>query len=286
MSAPLVLYGANALAGYKRASPYISGRTAKRARIAVGIAKHMYRNRGKYRRAAKIIGRAWRRRKTRGTLKKAKRGYGPQVSTAGALKVYSEETLTPAASADRNLYSETIIFPNEGVSTTERDQNTFFFSGVKVCAEFSSTSVPARGLYVNFAIIQPRDTPKSKSAIPVTRFFRGEGNGNRGEDFPLAHAIENHCRPINTDLYRVFYHWRRQLAGANSTFQDFKHSTHATIQKYIPIKKTMTVDSSNFSVGQLHFVYWFTEAASNRLTPLSNVCASHIGCTLYFRNKK
>ena len=64
MSGQLVLYGAHALAGYKRGAVAVPvTRAAKRTKVALGVINHMYRNRGKYKRAARVIGRAWRRRR-------------------------------------------------------------------------------------------------------------------------------------------------------------------------------------------------------------------------------
>ena len=253
MSAPIVLYGAHALAGFKRGAPTMS-RPAKRARLGFQIARHMYRNRGKYYRAARVIGRAWRRhRRSAKTI--ARLTYASPGSTARAK---STEQLIDVSMDTFTQYTALIDLPNEGTSPNERLRNAIRLSGFKLCfdAENKSTS---NSLYFNLAVVQERSAPASKTAVGTTRFFKSYGS-NYGRDFPISTAIENHCCPINTEEYRVFMHKRFVLSEKDTGGGSNKHLKR--IMRYVPLKKFVKFDSSNFSNGQLRCVFWCQRAGA------------------------
>lgn len=267
----------------KRAAPVVRWAASPKRRRTSSAIMQTAKFLARAERASTRIAR-WYRRRRRSPKAQAFRSYAMDKGTSTALRVDTSE-INLGAAADRTLYSEAIVFPQEGDTPEKRERNTIRFSGLKLCVEAAnrqSTSTDPDNIYFNFAVVQFKDAPKSKSAIGNTRFFRGH-QGDRGEDFPLSLGIDNHCRPINTDVYRVFYHYRRTLGRRDSSSQI---EPRCKIMKYISFKKQLRFDDANFTGGQLHMVYWFTRQLTNTVTPTPSVGSCVAKATVYFRNSR
>lgn len=272
----------------KRGSPYFLTAVApKRARMAYAMGAHIYNNYGRYKKAAKVLQRAYRRRRKRLTPRKeAFRSYARPRSARIPSK-RTDEVLNETGLATTTLHTESITLPTEGSAPNQRERNIIILSGLKFCLEFSN-NLTTNNLYLNVALIQDRTDPTFRGDVPNDLFFRATAGAARGQNFPLSFAILNHCRPINTDKYRVFMH-KRMFLGARAVttqalaWQEF-HKRTRTLMRYIKFKKQLRFDTSNNTNGQLRLVYWASPENGTGSVPIASAFDVKGDICIYFKD--
>ena len=147
-------------------------------------------------------------------------------------------------------------------SIHQREREMCNFRGFKVCAEVRNLRT-TEDMYCNMAIISPKGAEVvfgsvgSGSATAVSDFFRNAGGNQRGLDFGTANTgIENHCSPINADLWNVMGHTRFVLGASNSAVR----RKFRIIQKYIKVNRQIRYETGNdHSQSPIYLCYWFDE---------------------------
>lgn len=283
MNAPLVLYGAHALAGYKRAGAALAGaRAAKRMRMGYTIARHMYRNRGKYYHAAKIIGRTWRRTR-RSMVRKP-----PAIRRA--FKSYSVRAPKRPKCVDTTMsnqlntytaYQLDVAMPSEGVNPQNRFRNRIYLSGVKLRLEVNNLNTND-ALYYNLALVQHRDLPKSEAALGSDRWFRDPSGVALGTAFPRPTCAENHLTPLNTEKFRVFAHYKIKIPS-RSTANTGSGDGCRILNKWIPFRKRLLFDLDDATTGHLKWIEWCQQQRSV-VSVQTGVCQTFGESILYFRD--
>lgn len=220
----LVAYGA-------RSAPVIY-RYNKRLRLASGMAKHIYNNRAGYGRAARTIGRAWKRsRRKRGksyaaraapSTKQSTRQYGSGIEATSASQI--------------SLQTQQIQFPDQ--TSGGRVGSTIKLSGVKCC--YHLTNNYNHPVEVHWALIQEKEYSQLG---PTQRFFRDVSDQtSRSRDFPsdpeTGWTMLNVCQPINPDRFHIICHKRRILDGKAQTSGFLKDGRWLwKLDKYFSFKK-------------------------------------------------
>lgn len=272
----------------KRGSPFFLTAVApKRARMAYAMGAHIYNNYGRYKKAAKVVQRAYRRRRKRMTAKKEAFRSFARPRSARLPSKRTDEVLNESDLATTTLHTESITMPSEGTGANQRERNVMILTGLKFCLEFSN-NLNTANLYLNVALIQDRTDPTFRGDVPNDLFFRSTQGASRGQNFPLSFAILNHCRPINTDKYRVFMHKRMFLGARGLTsqalpWQEFHKSTR-TVMRYLKFKKQLRFDSSNNTNGQLRLVYWASPEKGTGSVPINNAFNARGDICVYFKD--
>lgn len=290
MSAPLVLYGAHALAGYKRATmPY--ARAAKRARTAYAIGsyavrqarRHYRSNKGTYRAAAKAIQRAWRSRKARTN----------NLSRIGAIgKAISKRANTEADSIPLTINSRTLYFTQinqiEKATDNELDRrirDSVYIKGFKCCMEFENNL--NRPMYFHSAIVYDKRSNDGTTIVTTDDFFRSRQGNERSVDFSTAlSSLEFRCLPLNTDRFSVLRHKRFFLTPVNSGagFTAASGKNYKLYEDYIRLKKLVRWND-NQAQSKIWWLQWFDYYGRVGGDPAEVGGATMTRmCTMYFKD--
>lgn len=234
--------------------------------------------------AALEAGRLALRKRTPAPIKRAFRQYAQPLRSRLPPK-QTVEILNETGKDTSTLYHESLTLPNEGTLPNQREGNVINLSGIKFCLEMENIFANGR-LYYNIALVQEISDPSNKNPTFGTRFFRNANGIDRGANFPLQFAITNHCTPINTDKFRVFWHHRGTLGafpgGVGIPAQSTVSNVHK-IMKWVRFKKQLRFDSSNFSNGQLHLVYWADRQGDTTAVPITAAFDLRGEAIMYFR---
>lgn len=261
---------------------------AKRARLAYSAGRFAYRhysaNRAGYRRAARVIQRSFRQRRTRGVRR---------IQSAKKLAISSREWLSGAQSnfgpegnavasifgdfnsfgslTRKRLYMGEIKFcdpPDTNDSLRAAPAMSFTVSGFKLCATFRNVS--PNPLHVHMAILQPKETDFNLLELKKD-FFSDGTSASRYVDFVDrgANAIwdrRQDCRNINNRKWTVVEHKRmilnepRQLGGVAGTFQDERKfgTNYFHMDKWIKLNKQFEfkTESSTSLTKPLFIAIW------------------------------
>jgi len=235
----------------------------KRMRLAYGVGRYAYSNRHKIYHAGKTIYRAYRSYKSR------TRQVGFKVGQSSSKRhVINDAAGTDVGTVSLQFDDLTLIPASNDNAINERQRDIVNLRGFKICMEISrqanvgggSVGTQSRPLYVNIAVISPRQRNTADATNLTSEFFRSDGTG-RSVDFNAATLsdMERHCRPINKDKWIILKHWRFMLSAFDQLeFLENKRSGYTLFQKYVPLKRQVRYDSSgNVDAGQVYFVYWF-----------------------------
>lgn len=266
MSTALVRYAAGrvtkraVLAG---ASPYV--RAGKRVRYAAAFA---YKNRGKFARAARVIGRAYRRHRKNNLAGKARAAVGVTGKTpARASGTLVSNTIVYNT---RTLYVEPLIDNVRTASTAlaQRDRDIIYLAGISMDLEVSIRPDVAEPVYINIAILKEKDKSKTNwgpifgsSFTTQEDFFRADGGDARSTDFDSSlTALQFHSLSINSDLWHIFSHKRYRLNPPTATnFTSERGSSFMNVRRYVKIGKKIKFSDINRTypeTGQIFAVYW------------------------------
>lgn len=210
---------------------------------------------------------------------RARRSIGKPVGYATA-KRYGIQLLEYAPRATKTLYSNVMINIPDGGGIDQRQRNIVNFRGVKICMYFRNNHSTVPKL-LNIAMVIPKNEDVGPN-IPVTDFFRGDGN-SRAIDFEATlNFLDMHCRNINADKYRVLFHTRVSVQQNSNTASagTFK------FMKYVPIKRQVEFEDGTLVSTprkNVYLVYYFTDLNNAVTTSAMHVS---ISTTQYFKEPK
>lgn len=196
-----------------------TGRTVRRyapyAKIHPGfkVAAHLYNNSGRYVRAARVIGGAYRRyRRAKRKRHLGRQHIGESVGTTTAKR---REVLNNSSTSltTRTLYvNQVTLLPKTATNDiNSRQRDLINLRGVKICLAVNNTG--GNVLYFNYAVIAPKRLSELVGGTTIPSFFRSSSDDARSVNFSSAlNAIEFKCLPINVDEYSVLMHRRYTIA--------------------------------------------------------------------------
>jgi len=205
------------------------------------------------------------KRRARAMYRVAKRRkiFKPDNSYAGSAttkRVVIQQDATGQLRADRTIFTTDLgaIPHNANNQINSRQRNLVNLRGTKICMEVANNvSAP---LYFNIAVV----VPKLDTTVSATNFFRASGS-ERGSDFDATSltGLQFHCLPINSDKYRILYHKRYKLIGADNVTRVARQGKdYMTIMKYIKFKRQLRFDNTSTTTsegGSPHMVYWASQ---------------------------
>lgn len=295
----LILHPAHALAGFqlgkRKRSPIpsvdqILGIADPRYRLALGALRHMYRNRGTYRRAARSIQRAWRKRRAARPVKRArKHGVGKVRGTANSKRCEIENN--NGFMNTRTLYQTelTEISKTSTNAINARQRDLIYISGFKICLEYQNkTTLP---VYLNIAIVHDKRTNDSQLQITdLDDFFRGSAQ-QRTKSFSTAlTGNEFRCLPLNTDRFTVLKHIRLHLTPNQATVPGFDYRNgrnYGFKQMWCPLKRQIRYGDDEHAQSKLWLIHWCDQFGRNSLQPaVSDAINFNKKIVTYFKETK
>ena len=153
----------------------------------------------------------------------------------------------------------------------DRLHDSAYLRGVKICSSWQHLSVADQPIYMNMAILIPKQFQFDSSAMQcesgtaatdgtsaLDAFFRNyKADGTRSSDFndTALTASEKHCLPINTDYYRIVSHKRWKF---NPNRSGTSHYGQKRVDFYVPIKRQIRFDKNGTAQrgDQVVLVFW------------------------------
>ena len=236
-------------------SPYRPARG--RYATAVTMARYAYKNRGKFKRAARMIGRAWKRRKVAANIMKR---VGEMRSRDTAKTHTAEDSLNDNLET-RQLYQENLLNIERAVSTNNIDQrqrDIVNVAGIKLC--FMVRNNTTNPLLFSYAVIQPKVGQPFEDNAPD--FFRGTGN-TRSFDFNGNYnTLDYYCRPINSDKFNILMHKKLKVPPKSQSVSQLYNPNSGLNLKlrrhYLKINRQFRyqTNSALLVTPTIYFVYW------------------------------
>ncbi len=276
----------------KRAAPMALVNPYKRYRYAYMAAGYAYRHRKAAYRAARTIGRAYRRYRRKGLTRRQRRVRIGERIGHGGIKRFTTDDVDATGRTTRNLNRRdmTAVPKTTTNDIDSRQRDVIAMSGFKVCMEFlNNLSDPLR---LNMAVIAPK--AGADQAVPVTGFFRGTGN-TRGLDFSNQLSSNDFgCRPINADKYTILYHKRVLLNGKNNEGtgeieRNFMGTNYFTLEKYFKINRQIRFnsDTDTSADSKVYFIWWCDQfQAIGGSAPIADAVTVAERYITYFREPK
>jgi len=181
---------------------------------------------------------------------------------------------------------------DEAVLNT-RQRNVVNFRGLKICVQLDLQEVTGStgdNVYVNFALVSPKNQYDKDATIGTDEFFRGQ-DGSRFTDFTGANltGLDCRCLPINADKYIIHTHKRMKMGPWESTEGkgektfEFYHK----LGRQVPYNTTGTADHLTYPEGRdIWMVYWCAEASEGLGTPTTGLLGVRYRILQYFREPK
>lgn len=282
---------------------------------AIGSAaySHIRRNRGKYRKAARVIGRAYRRSRARGAkriqgAKKKSTSYrnwndGAQ-SAAGQGNPAAGVFGTNLASANlvrKRMYMSELKFcepPDNNENLRGAPRMVFHVSGFKLCGFIRNVS--DQPLNVHMALLQPKE-PGWEELTMREDFFSDNTGASRyvsyiDRDQTPAWDKRQDCRNINNRKFNIMFHKRiilnepRALGDVVGTFQDERKfgSNYKAFDDWIQINKNFEFrqEVGTTLTKPLFLAIWFETVFPVQAGNLTQVLETNIHTLSYVRDAK
>lgn len=288
MPGQLVLRPAHGLAGYKRAYQAAYAVAPKRYKMALGVAQHMYRNRGKYYRAAKMFQRAWKR--SRKTPKYRRRtNIGHPVGSGTAKRHEITNTYGFVNSRELNFQDLTDIDKTTALAINERNRNITNIRGFRICYEIANKR--EKPLIFHLAVVHDKRSNDATVTVTTNDFFRG-WNTTRAVDFGIAlGSMEMNCNPLNTERFTILKHKRIHLSvtqGATGTYTKFVagNANYRMGKMWVPLKRQIRYED-NAAQSKVWLLWWCDEFDTQPASPIvSDAMDFNRHIITYFREPK
>lgn len=257
-------------------------RRAQARAAAMGVA-YAYKHRKTAYRAAKVIGRAYRRYRRRRSRLMGRIGKAPSVASSKRCAIVGSESLQNYDT--RTLYEldMTAIPATTTNEIDKRQRDIARFGGFKICCMArNNLTVP---LYLNMAVVFDKKDPTT--FVSGNDFFRGNGD-SRSQDFSTTtlSAMGFHCLPLNKDRFTILWHSRKILGAGTSpinNFSNYSRENHKVFKRWIPLKKqiTYTEGSANSKIWLLWWCDRMQGAPGDPITSQAVSMQRHV--VSYFR---
>lgn len=241
------------LGTYAMAHPY-----AKRARMAYTAGRFVYDNRKNIAKAARTIGRAYRKYR-----KRVRSRIGERVGKQNCKRDITNNVAIQVTKTTRTLYNTELTSLPAGTSENQRERQIANIRGFKICLELrNATTTP---MWFNLAIISDKVDPRNTPG--TTDFFRAYG-ADRTQDFATTlSSNEFHCLPINTDRYYVLKHKRMCLGATtleSASYIENKRNNYMALNLWVPLKRQLRFPLGSGTPHQaIYMVYWFDKVLTD-----------------------
>lgn len=263
----------------RRAAPLVlTLPQAKRARLAYSVARTAMAYGPKAYRAARTIGRAWRRGRRRAIYRK-RRGKSYRARTAPSAKTMARQKMSLSNGFTvprRTMLITPLVFQRSDLENIigARDGIHAVFKGVKICEQFNCINFTNQNpIEVHWALVQlkaPLGANETLQSYITKDFFRDtRSDTRRTSDFVDATVSSPYefgysCFPINPTRLNVISHKRRVLNPPSGQAYSV-HSWKWKIEKYIKIGKRLVFTDMGDTLGKLPFctLIWWQETTTN-----------------------
>lgn len=261
------------------------------------MGKFAWENRADIKRAAQRFIRVAKRRRFESQRRKvAKESFSPNnigkpIGTSDC-KTWESHNILADDGNTRQLYSINMMQLPEGSSESYRERQIINCSGLRVCTEFQNNKSASflEGLYLNVAVISPKESVCSDSDLTVS-FFGGQGGlaTARSRDFDTTlTSNEFRCLPINTDKWVVLKHARKRLAPASLATDYSSYTTN--MDWYIKINRQLQFQANTDvpdPVNPVYLVWWADQVFEGAgAAGQANAFRCGIRTIIYFRDPK
>lgn len=256
----------------------------KRARTAASFARMAYNNRRTMYRAARKIGRSWRRYAAKKHFRPPQFASG--TSTAKKHK-FSAQPQTYNDITLNGLVNLTRIPHTSGNDINGRQRNLLNIRGFKFCCEV--VNISTLPIYFNMALIIPKGT----NTVGTVDFFRSFST-DRGQDFDTANCsgLEFGCLPINLDKYFVLFHKRMRLnkaEGAVGVFDEHSGRNYANLDFYKKFNRQVRYDAISNDTPESSapmWVHWAAKVGTGNAVVAGQTYSMAHHIITYFREPK
>lgn len=262
---PSALVRKRAYGSLSRFSPYLAAYAGPRARMAYSAGRFVYKNRGKFRRAARTIGRAYRRSRS----VKRRRITGAVKNNIQYQEWPAHSPTTEVSLNRKVLWAEDIKFtlpPDTNDDLRAAPAMSYKCNGFKVCYAIRNNA--EKPVYVHMAIVQPKNFKESLTEFKQDFFSNPSSTVTKYSDFvefgttPTWDAGQD-CMNLNKKKFNIFTHKRILLNGlsVNTTPSNLseKGATWCKREHYYKLNKTFEFDqvSNTQTINPLWIAVWF-----------------------------
>lgn len=203
-------------------------------------------------------------------FRKSKRLVGNRIGRASTKKIvqYQQAYVTKNG---KTLYVNPLDNLAYGTDTNQRERNIVNVRGFHICMGIKSEV--NHPIYLNIAVISPKDISISTSADVGVNFFRNYAANDRGLDFGNAQtALQMHCSPINPEVHNILWHTKTRIAGkADSSGGgggDFSSAltSYKNYEKWVPLSRQLSYDAVGSATpknGRVFLVYWMNKVGDS-----------------------
>jgi len=232
------------------------GGYGKRARMAYSAGRYLYKNRRTVIRAAKTIGRAYKKSRSR-------RIEGAQAQQVVLQSFIAGDKAEEVNVVRKNLWVEELKFANNINTGVNGAPNlTFSVKGFKLCYMLRNISdIP---IHVHMAIVQ-RKSAEDTNYMGVNMFRSTDNNTDRTANFidrstePAWDVVQD-CQNLNTDRFNVLTHMRIKLNAGEEPYNRQQTGTSwIKKDKYFPLsgkKFAFETDSATLVSKPLTLLVW------------------------------
>lgn len=272
-------------------SPYL-----RRARAGVYVARTLFRHRRSIGRAARVVQRAYRRRRVR-MQSDAVRGPSNQAwyLATGAVAEAGRGTSILLERKTLSTFLIQIAKPPGAVEILgQPSRNEIKLRGLKICMTLENMSfLAADSMVVHIAIVQPKGFDQVLVPLDQTSFFSRPGGGTPGQDrtenfdnFASSPAVnwDYNCNGINKQKYNIITHTKRRLISKGSVYPQGQNIWQ--YDKYYNMRgKRIQWDSisANYQTRPLCLLVWHERLTSDDPSSNSNL-RFHLNTKSYFSN--
>jgi len=239
--------------------------------------------------AARKIQKAWRAKRRNATPRRT-RMIGSSI-WRGTCKSTLTADQDATARTDNTQWSQEITDCSQGSEMNQRERGIINCRGFKIDYFFQNLLANS-ALYVNMAVVAPKQLSTDNNAVQLGQFFRSAGN-NRALDFnaPGTVPFERHILGINPDEYHILKHKRFILAAAAASTGEWggNRSSFRHVKMYIKMNRAVTyqaAESASATDGKVGIVYWFGQVGSTDGTTTSAACNVSDRVVMYFKEPK
>lgn len=246
--------------------------TSPRMATAIRVGRYVYKNKGRVKKAAQAVQRAYRGYRRRFPQTRAE-GVG---RAPASVEGYSGST---SDLEQGTLYIFPVEFPsvdNAANSYRARYKDRLFFRGLKVCDRFSNENL--FDIELHWALLQLKKEFLGESTEDLRlNFFRdNESLDDRSLNFQNGSWDYRHaCNGINKDKWNIITH-RKMVLGKSTGDSNAQNRSVRQLHKYFPIKKSVLFDKpdSKLPTKPFFICYWLQSIKQSDFEPANRL--SHI----------
>lgn len=259
---------------------------AKRARMAYSVGKFAYSNRRRAYRAARTIGRAWKRAR-RSRSRRSRIDTSPQSGKQIQRFIFGSNSTTGVLER-KTLHASIMRFanaPDSNDGLRQAPAMTYTCSGFSLCGNLFNTST-TDPIYVHMAIIQPKEDEATLAHIR-TDMLRDTNSTNQRHmdftDFALVPGWDwiQSCAPLNPKKFNIFTHKKYIIPPNNSNYSG-RPMIH--IKSWNKLNKRFAFQNTTATEVEkpMWFLMWYESCAQKDVS--MNALGGNISFTSYVKD--